>query len=55
MNFYFPFLDNAGFILLIPPILIFAWIVTSSTPWKRRSHLWKKLKQLLSAEDHHKP
>ena len=29
MNFYFPFLDDAGFILLIPPILIFAWIVTS--------------------------
>ena len=38
-----------------PPILIFAWIVTSSTPWRRRRHLWKKLKQLLSAEDHHKP
>ena len=55
MTYYFPFMDNAGFILLIPAILIVWWIVTTSTPWRRRRHLWKKLKQLLSPKDHHKP
>ncbi len=54
MNYY-PFMDNAEFILLIPAILIVWWIVTSSTPWRRRRHLWNKLKQFLSPKDHHKP
>ena len=55
MTYYFPFMDNAGFILLIPAILIVWMIVTSSTPWRRRRHLWRKLLRLLHIQDQDKP
>lgn len=49
---YFPeLLEYAEFIALIPPILIFWWLISTSTPWRRRKHLWRKLKQLLFRED----
>jgi len=49
---YFPeLLEYAEFIALIPPILIFWWLISTSTPWRRRKHLWRKLKQLLFPED----
>ena len=51
MTYYFPFMDDSGFILLIPPILVAVWLITTSTPWKRRKLLWRKLKQLMSPED----
>ena len=54
--YYFPeLLEYAEFIVLIPPILIFWWLISISTPWRRRKILWKKLKQRLFPEDRARP
>lgn len=54
--YYFPeLLEYAEFIVLIPPILIFWWLISTSTAWRRRKILWKKLKQRLFPEDRARP
>ncbi|MDE0076700.1 MAG: hypothetical protein OXO50_04220 [Caldilineaceae bacterium] len=54
--FYFPeLLEYADLIALIPPILIFWWLISISAPWRRCKILWKKLKQRLFPEDRARP